>query len=73
MIGTYLIHVWCWPLTNFWEILGQVDLFWDFDILSKMECKTKKRSQDLSPFLGPFWDLEICDGYGMLVHGFTHV
>jgi hypothetical protein len=23
----------CWPLTMFWEILGQVDLFWDFDSL----------------------------------------
>jgi hypothetical protein len=59
----------CYPLTKFWEILGQVDLFWDFDSLSK----TKQRSWDLDPFLGPFWDLGICNGNGMSAHGFTHV
>jgi hypothetical protein len=63
----------CWPLTKFWEILGQVDLFWDFDSLSKMERKMKQRSWDLDPFLGPFWDLGICNGNGMSAHGFTHV
>jgi hypothetical protein len=45
----------CWPLTKFWEILGHVDLFWDFDILAKEECKTKWRSWDLGPLLGPFF------------------
>jgi hypothetical protein len=40
------------------------DLFWDFDSLSKVERKTKQRSWDLDPFLGPFWDLGICNGYG---------
>jgi hypothetical protein len=44
----------CWPLTKFWEILGHVDLFWDFDSLSKMEHEMKQRLKDLSPFLGPF-------------------
>jgi hypothetical protein len=63
----------CWPLTKFWEILGYVDLFWDFDIPSKTEHKMKKRSWDLGPFLGPSWDLGICNGYGMLIHRFTHV
>jgi hypothetical protein len=31
----------CCPLTKFWEFLGHVDLFWDFDNLSKEERKTK--------------------------------
>jgi hypothetical protein len=44
----------CWPLTKFWEFLGHVDLFWDFDSLSKEERKSKRRSWDLSPLLGPF-------------------
>jgi hypothetical protein len=30
------------------------DLLWDFDRLSKMERKSKQRSQDLDPFLGIF-------------------
>jgi hypothetical protein len=49
----------CWPLTKFWKFLGHVDLFWDFDSLSKEERKTKQRSRDLGPPLGPFlgfWD-----------------
>jgi hypothetical protein len=25
------------------------------------------------PFLGPFWDLGLCNGYGMLAHGLAHV
>jgi hypothetical protein len=33
----------------------------------------KQRSQDLDPFLGPFWDMGICNENGMLAHGFTHV
>jgi hypothetical protein len=45
----------CWPLTNFWEILGHIDLFWDFNSLSKEERKTKQRSRDIGPLLGPFW------------------
>jgi hypothetical protein len=62
------------PSPSFGEILYQVDLFWDFDILSNTKCKTKKRSWDLDPFLGPFLgDLGICNGYGMSAHGFTHV
>jgi hypothetical protein len=44
----------CWPLTKFWEFLGHVDLFWNFDSLSKEERKTKRRSQDLDPLLGLF-------------------
>jgi hypothetical protein len=55
----------CWPLTKFWEILGHVDLFWDLDSLSKKEHKSKQRSRDLDPILDPFWDLGICNGYGM--------
>jgi hypothetical protein len=35
----------------------------DFDSLSKVEHKTKQRSWDLGPFLGPFWDLGICNKY----------
>jgi hypothetical protein len=45
----------CWPLTKFWEILGHVNLFWDFDSLSKDDQNTKWKSRDLNPFLGPFW------------------
>jgi hypothetical protein len=62
-----------WSLTIFWEILGHVDLFWDFNSLSKEEKKTKWRSRDIDPFLGPFWDMGICNGNGTLTHGFTHV
>jgi hypothetical protein len=36
----------------------------DFDNLSKEERKTKQRLRDLVHFLGPFWDLGICNGYG---------
>jgi hypothetical protein len=38
------------------EILVQVNLFWDFNRLSKaeykskVECKSKQRSRDLGPF-----------------------
>ena len=49
------------------------DVFLDFDNLSKEERKMKKRLRDLDPFLGPFWDVGICNGNGMLSHGFTHV
>jgi hypothetical protein len=35
----------------------------DFDSLSKAERKTKQRSRDLDLFLGPFWDLGICNRY----------
>jgi hypothetical protein len=45
----------CCPLTKFLEFLGHVDLFWDFENLSKEERKTKQRSWDFSPLLGPFW------------------
>jgi hypothetical protein len=59
-----------WHLTNFWEFLGHVDLFWDFDSLSKEEHKLKQRSQDLGPLFG---FLGICNRNGMSAHGFTHV
>jgi hypothetical protein len=42
-------------LDQVWEFLGHVDLFWDFESMSKEEHKTKQRSRDLGPFLG-FWD-----------------
>jgi hypothetical protein len=45
----------CFPLTKFWEFLGHVDLFWDFDSLLKEERKLKWRSRVLDPFLG-FWE-----------------
>ena len=45
----------CWTLTKFWEFLGHVDLFWDFDCPSKEERKLKWRSWDLSPLWAPFW------------------
>jgi hypothetical protein len=60
----------CWTLTKFWEFLGDVDLFWDFEKLSKEERKMKRRSWDLGPLLG---FLGICNGNGMSAHGFTHV
>jgi hypothetical protein len=44
----------------------------DFDNLSKVEHKTKQRSWDLDPFLGPFRVLGLCNGNGMSAHGFTH-
>ena len=50
-----MIHDYRWPLTKFWEFLGHVDLFWNFDSLSKEERKTKRRSWDLGPLLDPFW------------------
>jgi hypothetical protein len=53
--------------------LVKFDLFCDFDSLLKEEHKTKQRSRDLSPFLGPFWYLGLCNRYGMSAHGFTHV
>jgi hypothetical protein len=49
----------CWPLTKFWDNLGHVDLFWDFDSLSKKEHKTKQRSRGSRPTFGSFlgfWD-----------------
>jgi hypothetical protein len=45
-------------MTKFWEILGHINLCWDFDSLSKEERKTKQRPRDLDPLLGPFWVLE---------------
>jgi hypothetical protein len=64
----------CWPLTKSWEFLGHVDLFWDFDILSKEERKSKRRSRDLGPFLGPFLGFwEYVTGMGCQPMGFTHV
>jgi hypothetical protein len=53
--------------------LVKFDLLWDFDSLLKEERKMKQRSRDLNPFLGPFWDLGICNGNGMSAHGLTHV
>jgi hypothetical protein len=58
-----------WPLTKFWEFIGHVDLFWNFEILSKEEHKMKQRSRDLGPLFG---FLQICNGKGMLAHGFTY-
>jgi hypothetical protein len=46
--------------------------FWDFDRLSKVERKTKQRSQDLDPFLGIFGFWDYVTGMGMSAHGFTH-
>jgi hypothetical protein len=43
-----------WPLTKFWDFLGHVDPFWDFDNLLKEEHKTKQRSRVLDPLLGLF-------------------
>jgi hypothetical protein len=61
-----------WPLTKFWDNLGHVDLFWDFDNLSKEERTMKQRSWDLGPLLVHFGFLGICNGKGMSTHGFTH-
>jgi hypothetical protein len=47
----------CWPLTKFWEFLGHVDLFWNFNSLSKEEHKMKRISWDLDPLLEHFWVL----------------
>jgi hypothetical protein len=41
------------------------DLFWDFDRLSKAEHKSKRRSWDLSPFLGIFGFWAYVTGMGM--------
>ena len=46
----------CWALTKFSKFLGHVDLFWDFESLSKEERKMKQISWDLGPLLGPFLD-----------------
>jgi hypothetical protein len=64
----------CCPLTKFWEFIGHDDLFWNFDSLSKEECKMKQRSRDLGPLFEPlFGFLGICNRKGMSGHGFTHV
>jgi hypothetical protein len=63
----------CWPLTKFWRSLVRFDLFWDFDRLSKVERKSKRRSRDLGPFLGIFGFWAYVTGMGMSAHGFTHV
>ena len=63
----------CWPLTKFLGSLVMFDLLWDFDRLSKMECKSKQRSWDLDPFLGIFGFWAYVMGMGMSAHGFTHV
>jgi hypothetical protein len=64
----------CWRLTKFWEILGQV-----LPILG-LRRPVEERAQDEAEIAGisaPFWvffgDLGICNGNGMLAHGFTHV
>jgi hypothetical protein len=40
--------------------------------MSKVERKTKQRSQDLDPLLGIFWIWDYVMGMGMSAHGFTH-
>jgi hypothetical protein len=50
-----------------------IDLFWDFDRLSKVERKSKQRSRDLGPLFRDFWVLGYVTGMGMSAHGFTHV
>jgi hypothetical protein len=50
-----------------------VNLFWDFDRLSKVECKSKRRLRDLGPLYRDFWVLGYVMGMGMSAHGFTHV
>jgi hypothetical protein len=63
----------CWPLTMFWSSLVKFDLFLGFDRLSKVECKSKQRSQNLVPFLGIFWFWAYEMGMGMSAPRFTHV
>jgi hypothetical protein len=46
------------------RILDHFLPFWDFDRLLKVDRKSKWRSRDLGPFLGPFWVLGLCNGYG---------
>jgi hypothetical protein len=62
-----------WPLTKFWRSLVRFDLFWDFDRLSKTECKSKKRSRNIGPILGIFGFWAYVTGMVMSAHGFTHV
>ena len=40
------------------------DIVWDFDGLSKLERKSKRRSWDLDPLFRDFWVLGLCNGYG---------
>jgi hypothetical protein len=44
----------CWPLTKFWEILGHIDLFWDFDSLSKEELQDEAEITGSRPTFGSF-------------------
>jgi hypothetical protein len=40
------------------------DLFWDFDRLSKVERRLKRRSWDIDLLFRAFWVLGLCNGYG---------
>jgi uncharacterized membrane protein YidH (DUF202 family) len=60
-------------LTKFWISLVRFDLFLDFDRLSKEERKSKKRLQNLGPFLWIFGFWAYVMGMGISYHGFTHV
>jgi hypothetical protein len=64
----------CWPLTKFWEFLGHVDLFWDFDKPVEGGAQDEAEIMGSRPPFGPlFGFLGICNGNGMSAHGFTHV
>jgi hypothetical protein len=50
------------------------DLFWDFNKMSKVERKPKRRLRDLSPLFRDFWYFwAYATGMGMSAHGFNHV
>jgi hypothetical protein len=43
-----------------------IDLFWDFDRLSKAEQESKRISRDLGPLFRAFWVLGLCNEYGVV-------
>jgi hypothetical protein len=49
------------------------DLFWDFDKMSKVKRKLKRRSRDLGPLFRDFFVWAYVMGMWMSAHGFTHV
>jgi hypothetical protein len=67
----FLFNVGPWP--RFEDPWSCLTYFWDFDRLSKVECKSKRKSRDLGPFLGVFGFWAYVTGMGMSTHGFNHV
>jgi hypothetical protein len=60
------------PQPSFEDPWSCLTYFWDFDRLTKVKRKTKRRSRDIGPSLGLFGFWGYVMGMGMSAHGFTH-